>query len=261
MPLHYICKRCNFKTNKSSTISKHLNKKKKCIPSCFENYSISDEENNIESLKPVYEPDKITEFKCINCYKYFSCQKSLNYHLNKNCKIEEMPMPLPSINVIETTLKEKQLNLKLNDYNEKWNTNHISTIVKQIIFVSKNKFANLLKEILLNNENHNIVIDKNSNISYVYNKEKNDFFIRDKDLMLDEIVIKLKDQLFDLIEEISNAKYFVDESIIRRCIRDIKIQFINLNESNRKKKNEIIDIFNENKNETVKTFISNKNKI
>ena len=258
MPKYYICKKCDFKTNKYSTILKHLNRKKKCIPCCFENYSLSDEENMIESLKPIYEINKITDFQCNKCKKYFSCKKSLAYHINNNCNLEINQTTIEENIVV---VKNKELNLKLNDFNEKWNTNHIEEIIKQIIFVSKNKFNNYLKEILINNENHNIVIDKNSDIAYVYNKKLNDFVAKDKDEILDEIVIKLRDQLLELIDDVNHGKYLLDETIIRRSIRDIKIDFNIYNESNKKKKMEIIDIFNENKNETVKTFISNKIKI
>ena len=67
--------------------------------------------------------------------------------------------------------------------------------------------------------------------------------------------------MLELIDDVNHGKYLLDETIIRRSIRDIKIDFNIYNESNKKKKMEIIDIFNENKNETVKTFISNKIKI
>jgi hypothetical protein len=54
MTVNYICKKCDFTTKNKYDMTKHLNKKKICIPSSIEKYDISEEDNKIESLKPIY---------------------------------------------------------------------------------------------------------------------------------------------------------------------------------------------------------------
>lgn len=294
MTINYICKKCDFTTKNKYDMLKHLNKKKICIPSGIEKYNITDEYNKIESLKPIYIYDlDNTEnlYKCINCSKCLKTKKTLNNHI-KNCKImneitkneiinmdkiEDIKEQTDKNNLTNITYNINNninnitninfnpiVNIHLQDFKEEWKTDHIDEIVKKVILLCQNKFSNLLIEILKNDVNHNVVIDKNSINAYVYNKEKMDFELKNRELIIEETLSKLKYQLLSLTSEINNGLYTFDYGNIDKAIKEINYKFKRYKILNKKNKKEIDDVFiniyDTNKQEIANNYNIKKNK-
>ena len=281
---------------------KHLNRKKICIPSSIEKYDICDEKNKIESLKPIYLYDEIRsdkQFKCDKCSKCLKTLKTLSNHI-KNCKIIEANKMnnLHTDELLNDLFKNEEneqenfpnqtniinnntiyninnninniinfnpiVNINLQDFNDEWKTDHIDEIVKKVILLCQNKFSNLLIEILKNDENHNVVIDKNSINAYVYNKEKMDFELKNRESIIEETLTKLRCQLINLTTEINNGIYTFDYGNVEKAIKDINHKFKKYKISNKKNKKEIDDVFiniyDTNKQEIAKNYNIKKNK-
>ena len=299
MTIQYICKKCDFTCFSKNDMKRHLTKKKRCIPFSLEKYTITDEENNIESMKPVYcyDEDVIkTGIKCDGCNKFFISEKNLTIHHKKYCKkisietsvkssinkiITEDPLKVENIsvdniinnnidNIIDNSINIEKitinnvinfnpiLNINLQDFNDEWKTDHISDIVKRVVFLCQNKFSNFLTEVLKNNENNNVVLDKNSVNGYVYNKDKMEFEVKEKDLIIEETVEKIKNHLIDLSNEVIQEPYSIELHDVKKAVRDIKSKYIKYKDSSKKQKKEINNIFSSiydnNKIETLKNY-------
>jgi hypothetical protein len=307
MTISYKCKKCEFSTKNKYDMVKHLNKKKICIPSSISKYDLSEEENRIESLKPIYSYNfDENGLKCPNCSKCLKTNKTLNIHV-KNCKIVNENIINDNETIIETNKNSPLenntnqteiknnltniinndnstvyninninnitninfnpiVNINLLDFKDDWKTDHIDEIVKKVILLCQNKFSNLLIEILKNDVNHNVVIDKNSINAYVYNKEKMDFEIKNRELIIEETLNKLKYQLLNLTSEINNGTYTFDYGNIDKAIKEINHKYQRYKICNKKNKKEIDDVFiniyDNNKQEIAKNYnIKKKNEL
>jgi len=296
MTVKYVCKKCNFTCSVKNDMKRHLSRKKKCIPSSVEKYEITDEQNLEESLIPLYNYDKEildNGIECKKCGKFFVSQKVLNIHSTNYCKIDEPAEPtepeetesiykninIENLNIDNSTNSNNItvnntvnniinfnpiVNIHLQDFKDDWKTDHISDIVKKVIFMCQHKFTNFLTEVLKNNENNNVVLDKNSINGYVYNKSKMEFEVKSKDIIIDETFDKLKKQLLDLSDEVVQEPYAIENSDVRKSVRDIKTKYNNYKNCNKKKKQAINDLFtniyDNNKTETAKNFNKIKKK-
>jgi hypothetical protein len=225
---------------------------------------------------------------CENCSKCFVSMKNLNLHKNKYCKIKNNNENMNeqkkiinnntyidnsvinntnNINIDNLTINNTNntiininpvLNINLLDFKEDWKTDHISDLVKKVVFACQNKFSSFLIEILKNNDNNNVVLDKNSINGYVFNKEKMEFEMKDKDYIIQETVEKLKNQLLDLTCDVIKEPYSLGNNDIRKYQRDVKSKYKNYKKCNKKKKKEIdnvfVNIYDKNKKEGIKNY-------
>jgi hypothetical protein len=291
MTCKYVCKKCSFTSILKSDMKRHLTRKKKCIPDFIEKYEISDEQNLKESLIPIYNYNQEILDNCIECKKcgkFFVSDKNLNLHsinycknnlvesevlnetLTQNINIEKIIIDNSIDNSISNITNNiinfnPILNIHLQDFKDDWKTNHISDIVKKVIFMCQHKFTNFLTEVLKNNENNNVVLDKNAVNGYVYNKSKMIFEVMSKDIIIDETFDKLKKQLLDLSDNAISEPFSLETSDIRKAVRDIKTKYSTYKTYNKKKK-KIIDnlftnIYDNNKSESAKNYSNIKNTI
>ena len=155
------------------------------------------------------------------------------------------------------------LNINIQDFKEDWKTDHITDMVKKVVFMCQNKFSSFLTEVLKNNENNNVVIDKNSLNGYVYNKETMEFEEKDKDYIIEETVEKIKNHLLDLSNEVVKEPYKIEMSDVQKAVRDINTKYKKYKGSSKKKKQEINNIFTNiydtNKTDTIKNYKKIKN--
>jgi uncharacterized C2H2 Zn-finger protein len=68
------CPRCHYSTDKKSNYIKHLKKQKECVPT----FSNKPSEHILEDF--IEEKDALRAFKCTNCDKSFSHNRSLQAH-------------------------------------------------------------------------------------------------------------------------------------------------------------------------------------
>ena len=85
---YYECARCDYKTNKKSSMITHINKKKICNKK-IESFKYSDQELYDLSFQMKYNKENILENKCNYCNKTYVTKHTLNRHIEKYCKKEK----------------------------------------------------------------------------------------------------------------------------------------------------------------------------
>ena len=254
MTYTYQCIRCSFKTNRKSIIINHLNKKNKCE----KNLNVYFLPNDIiyeMSIIPIELIDN--NYQCKYCLKNFSCNYNLNRHI-KNCKFKDKKSDniLKKFNIYNqidikkyinnfynlTILKYFEENKIYNSFYKSWNINHIDLLTKKLLFISNDKYSDLLRKILENDKNINIIYDKNESYGYLIN-DNNDIELIDKKKIVNETMKKIintfsifknyldDDKIIDkflLIKEndIINDKY---NSFLTNNIVSMKVENIILN--------------------------------
>lgn len=228
----YQCIRCSFQTDRKSILINHLNKKNKCKKK-LNVYFIP---NNI-----IHEMSNIpinlinNDFQCKYCLKNYSCNYNLNRHL-KQCKLKEkkndnLLNKFHLYNNIEikkyinnfynlTILKYFEENKIYNSFYKSWNISHIDLLTKKLLYISNDKYSDLLRKILENDKNINIIYDKNELYGYVINDNKN-IEIIEKNKIVNETMKKIvntfnifKDQLDDNDKIIDKNLLYKENDII-----------------------------------------------
>jgi hypothetical protein len=198
MICNYKCINCNiFNTKNLKDLIRHFNTKKKCIRSLefldyskdqvlflsllptniditknevdfFKNISILD--SNKEELINIIINDttKKNLKNCKYCNKIFENNIYLRKHIILECFINIINKNIINKDLYNTT----NVTIKIKNpipFNEDWNLKKLSEDEKISLLHSMRMYTNFLKKILENDENLNVIIDKE--IAYVYENE------------------------------------------------------------------------------------------
>ena len=131
----YKCERCDYTTNRKSSIRTHINRKNKC--------SKSEEKIQLEKILPIKQ-GVINNLKCQFCNKIFTHSRSIYKHI-KNCKVK----------------KEKESENDKNLQIEKLKVLNKSLELKNIDLISK-----------LEKKENELLIEKNKNLILIHQIEK-----------------------------------------------------------------------------------------
>ena len=148
---------------------------------------INNEEDKDEIIESTSE-DSSEKYICKKCNKIFSRKYTLTRHNLKHCKIiNENDNNNTNIlnnnsyntnnntNNIET---QNIINFNFNlmkSFNEQWDVSSMDNFLKLALMLSSNKYTNTLKSILENDNNLNVIFDKNNEYGLIYNKEDKKF--------------------------------------------------------------------------------------
>lgn len=191
----FTCNICNYTTKYKKDFIRHLNRKNRC-----------ELEPNI-----VYN-SKNTDSKyiCNHCDKEFSRKDSLKRHLKSRCKVnimnnskEDIKEKLEDMLVEMSEMKKMILNQKCIVNETKINNNIIvnnfgcenidylsENVLNNLLTYPKSSIPKLIKQIHFNPnhpENHNIRI-KNKKLKYAEVKENNEWKLKHKRQVLDDLV-------------------------------------------------------------------------
>lgn len=226
----FECYKCFYKTNKKNNIIYHFNRKNKCIRA--NNCSYTDNEivllnskqlNNFEKIETNTDDKKIL---CTYCNKIFSHLSNLNKHIKKfhvNINIE-------NINIDNTCNNINITNIIVNitkpiPFEEDWNLSHINTDRKKLLLFSKIMYTKLLEEILKNEINLNVIIDKEGKSGLVYSNDEYEkkYINMDIEKIIEKSMEKLNKNLNDILNDtdVDNLNY------VNQCERDISDKFQN----------------------------------
>ena len=279
----YICKRCNYKTKHFLDIKKHLNKKKLCVIKLSSiNYTndqililsllpYNDNKQNIDIKKIENFDNTITKNKdklfdilqdnnknkkCPYCNEIFKKNQDARQHIIIDCFIKEIEKNNNKNNIINSynnnnnnyIIQNITNNIIIDSKNpipfdEDWITSHIPEIKKQQLIFSKIMYTNLLEEILNNDLNLNVIIDKENDLGLVY-KNDIDKYIKMK---IKDIIDNSMEKLNRKLNNINNTMYensTLYEDILKLSKDKIDTKY------NDYKNNEII-------NKNVQNFITN----
>ena len=266
---HFICFRCNYETNHKASMYIHLTKNIKCSRN-IESLKYSDDEitkyslinsndkynfnynfkiskntkDFIEELKDVYNSKRRI---CNYCQIKFNKFKELENHLfecieiiNDSKNNTNNNLLNNNLNINNDILYDKKLNnpQTIIPFNEKWITTHINNSTKTLLFLSKSKFSKTLENILENNINKNIFLDKNQENIYVYKNINEKFKKYKTNDIIDDIMKKLYNHLLDFHDDIKKNNFFqIDNDILKESLKNIKNKFIIFKKNNEIKKN------------------------
>jgi hypothetical protein len=126
---------------------------------------------------------------CKYCNEKFDTIYELRKHITIKCFYNE--------------LQKKYNNIKKHNiipFEEEWNISEISKIVKNDIMISQYVFSRFLTEILNNDKNSNVIIDKYNKSGKVYINHKEQYIEMTLNDILMKTMEKLYDQLYKIIE-------------------------------------------------------------
>ena len=246
----YKCMRCGFTTNHKNNFRKHLNRKFICKPllndvtlefikcqyNLNENLDKGKKFKSLELTSDVleikYDNKKIVDrIKCQYCDKTFTRKDSkLTRHLKDRCKkkvkvfndLENMLIDMTQMKnlfkdtqsiIINNNQKIINNNIVVNNFGNE-NLEYISDkMIGNLLAYPKSCIPKLIKQIHFNPdhpENHNIRI-KNKKLKYAEVKENNQWKLKHKKTVLDDLV----DFGYITLEEFKDDKDNLDELLIK----------------------------------------------
>lgn len=243
---YYECKRCEHRTKQKNEMFRHLNRKKKCVRT-INSYKYDDNEINELSLikildditecelenktskeKSINEINKIiikdehnNEIKkiylCDNCNKKFTRKFNLDRHKD-NCKTKKMftnNYIINNTNNTNNTINNNiSINFKLEPFDGEWDLSKINKFTRQSILFSKIMYTNLLKLILVNESNLNVIIEKDKNEGIIYKNDIEKLIKMNLKDIIDNSMYKLNKHLNDFYTEtISDNEYTIINNV------------------------------------------------
>ena len=240
----YKCMRCGFMTNHKNNFRKHLNRKFPCKPILSNidldfvktKYNMNSKKlKTIELISDVievkYNNKKIPEkIECQYCNKKFTRKDSLTRHLKGRCKkkgtvLNDIENMLVEMTKFKNVLKESHSiiinnnqkiinnNIVVNNFGNE-NLEYISDkMIGNLLAYPKSCIPKLIKQIHFNPnhpENHNIRI-KNKKLKYAEVKENNQWKLKHKKTVLDDLV----DFGYITLEEFKDDKDNLDDLLIK----------------------------------------------
>lgn len=139
-------------------------------------------------------------------------------------------------------------------FDQEWDTKHIDMYLKQLLLLTDNKYTELLKQILENKNNLNVILDKNSDMGYVYDSDNN-YKNMEKDEIVNLSMKKLHDELNKIKDEvIQHSKIPIDIENQCNIIENKYKEFINDKNIKNSVNGCISDIFDKQKEEALEIF-------
>jgi hypothetical protein len=239
---NYKCYKCLYES-RISNVKAHVNRKNKCKRSIDCNYT--DQECDILNQ---------AQFNKDN-YK-----KIQNGNLAGIINIETQNQVINNIqNQNNITNNHITINIdKLISFNDEWDIDNLKESQKNNLLVTNLMYTQLLKIILENEFNNNVIIENKDSTHGLIFKKFNDYK-QYEEISIDEIInesmIKLHKQLSTIYDNFlsTNEKYDSDNSFSDHVLKQKKITNQKLNDflNNKKIKNTVIDI-------VKKIYIDNK---
>ena len=153
-----------------------------------------------------------------------------------------------------TTINNINLNINITrSFDDDWDTSNIDNKLKLILLLNNSKFTKTLENILENEVNLNILIDKTSDIGLVY--ENNEF----KKMKIKDIVKKSMDKLYkhlcEFHDDIADPNIFdINENILKNELNITHKKYDEFNKNDTIKHNVnkyLTDIYDKNKEKTI----------
>jgi transcriptional regulator with PAS, ATPase and Fis domain len=252
----YNCIRCSFQTNKKSIIIKHLEKKNKCKKKVG-TYFLPNELIYELCLNPIN--NEYNEFQCKNCLKNYISKYNLNRH-SKNCNKDKSNLLVKYklftyIDIKKyindfynlTILKYFEENKIYNSFKKPWNLSHIDLLTKKLLYISNDKYSDLLRKILENDKNINIIYDKKENYGYFIN-DKNEIELIHKKNIVNKTIEKILHTFNIFKKDLEENNKIIDVNLLYKeheIIKDKYNLFLNSDLIREKVETIILNLYNE----------------
>jgi len=247
MPESFKCYRCYFTHSKKYNVQSHLARKTPCKKDCSNH--LTDKEIDILNKNQ------------------FMKKRINNTVLIQNNNIQNNNIQNQIINN-----NNNNLTIKLISFDKDWDLSHIPEKELQSILFSTLKYTTFYKDILKNNINSNVIIDKITETGRVFN-DNDEYDEIELNSIIEKTMKKLHKQLHDIFENTTNEFYQTykkdnDKNInlLIKFFDEIKLDLdVKLNDFKDKNlvKTYVIDEFSkilEDNQEKALEFLKNKNK-
>ena len=228
--------------------------------------------NNLEkhtsSVKETHDKkNKTQSFHCPICKKIFSRKYNLNRHQQK-CSPTKLSTQFEE-NIVNNTTnnfntinnnynKNLFVNFNLEPFDNEWDVSKITKFTKHSILLSKIMYSNLLKIILDNEKNLNVLIEKDTNTGLVYKNNDDKFITMNIKDIIEQSMDKLNKHLNDFYEEsLKDDEFVLMNKIFENQKLKIEDKYLDFkNNSNVKEKVQefITDIFDKKKEHAIQLY-------
>jgi len=264
----------------------HINRKNKC-PKKLDSFNYTDKE--IYDLSLLKKCDRQeSDLKCKFCNKNYCNKVFLEKHIKDFCKNKKNDTNTNTNKNIEINNITQQKCQTTNNnscditnniienqniyvfnlpnlpnfpipFDKEWSTDHINIYLKYALYMTGNKFTELLKKLLENDSNLNVIMDKDDNTGYVYNSD-NKYKNMEKSEIANLSMEKLFNQLNKIKEELFKDPFFQVNPLKREFfISERKYDdFINDSETQKNVQKCINDIYIKKRDEAYKIYENNK---
>jgi hypothetical protein len=163
-----------------------------------------------------------------------------------------------------TTTNSNNISIVINNFDDKWNTDHIDDKLKLLLLLNKFKFTTTLQNILENEVNLNVLIDKTTETGLVFNNNT----LQKMDVK--EIIKKSMDKLFNQLkifkDDLINPELNIENIYLDHAVQDSskKLSEYHKNDTIKDTVNNLISqIYSKKNNNTAEicSFSSSNNKI
>jgi hypothetical protein len=258
-----LIKKCDLKKNKfkcnycsksycnNYVLEKHIKSycKKKDENNLVNNY----DNTIIDNINDIEDND--------NTYNHKDKSKNIINNINNFKNVN-------NVNNVNTTNIENQHNIINNiiiipgmgnnipiPFDKDWITEHIDIHLKHLILLGNHKYTDLLKKILENKNNLNVIIDKDQNIGFVYNSD-NTYKNMEKSEIVNLSMEKLKNELHRIKDDvINNSSIEADFTKEQTSIIDNKYEIYKNDKQIQKSVEELLtDIYYKNKDDAIEFY-------
>ena len=233
--------------------------------------------NNLDELiNYLMEINKTSVKNCKFCNQNFGKQCDLRKHIISSCFHNEIKKRLNISNNTAVNINESNNNIINSNnitnnitnnnitnnifvglkspipFDENWDMSHIDEQMKVFLLFNKLMYTSFLEEILKNDTNLNVIIDKTSNSGIVYKNDIEEYIEMKTNDIVNKTMEKLKNQLLDINNE--TKKTVVEEYNIynRRMITKKFIDYTKDKDLQEQVINCISNVYNKNKDNAIK---------
>ena len=212
-------------------------------------------------------------FTCDVCLKIFNRKYNLTRH-KKKCSIEKINTNYikssdNSENNINNTTnnfntinnnynKNLFVNFNVEPFDNDWDVSRITKFTRHSILLSKIMYSNLLDNILQNEKNLNVVIEKDTNTGIVYKNNVDKFITMNMQDIIDKSMDKLNKHLKDFYNEsMKDDEFIIMDKIFQEQIVNIENkynEFKNNDEIKKKVEEFITQIYDKKKENALKLY-------
>jgi hypothetical protein len=205
-PRTYICYKCNYTHTKKYNLIKHFNRKKKCLR--HQECQYTDEEIQILNEAQFNKDDyaKIQNGQIAEIINNIETQNNITNNITTQNNIQHQNQNIINIHIN-----------KLVGFNDDWVIDNLNENQKSNLLVTKLMYTQLIKMILENEFNHNVIIEnEESTHGLIFKKINNEkkYEVISIETLIDESMKKLHKQLTSIYDNFSkeNESYFDDNS-------------------------------------------------
>lgn len=137
-------------------------------------------------------------------------------------------------------------------FDDNWDTSHIDEKMKVFLLFNKLMYTSFLEEILKNDTNLNVIIDKNSNSGIVYKNDIEEYIEMKTNDIVNKTMEKLKNQLLNMNNETKEIVFDENNIYNRRMITKKFIDYTKDKELQEQVMDCISNVYNKNKDNAIK---------